>query len=166
MADAEITINGLDKLLSKLNGMERQVIDPEIRTFLTTATGIIAREAQQRAPKDTGGLANDFTTSVSGYTGHILNYNRAARPMEYGTGLLSEAPDSKHSRHFPPPAALDDWAQRHGFPNGFIVARAIYRRGGLAPRKFLRGAVESKRQRVTAEFRKMANRMIAWWGKQ
>ena len=71
--------------------------------------------------------------------------------MEFGTGLLSEDPKSRRQRHWPPAAALDLWAKRHGFASGAIVARIIGRRGGLKPRRFLRDAFESNRQRIADE---------------
>jgi hypothetical protein len=68
-----------------------------------------------------------------------------ANVLEHGTGLLSEAPDSKGGAHFPPwgeaNPGLEAWAASHGLPNGFVVARAIARRGGLRPRRFLREAL-------------------------
>ena len=73
-----------------------------------------------------------------------------ARWGEYGTGLLSEDPESKHTRHWPPAAALEPWARAHGFGpgGGFLVARVIGRRGGLAPRRFLRDAAEASEKRI------------------
>lgn len=50
-----------------------------------------------------------------------------AEAVEYG---------AKFSK-MPPSSALDAWARRHGLPNGFVVARAIQRRGFLKPRPFL-----------------------------
>lgn len=72
----------------------------------------------------------------------------AARWGEYGTGLLSEDPQSAHRRYFPPPRALDAWAADHGFTNGYAVAAAISRRGGTAPRRFLRTAAEAAQGKI------------------
>ena len=57
--------------------------------------------------------------------------------MEYGTGRLADAEGGGGGgRHWPPAQALEGWASRHGFGpgGGFLVARAIGRRGGLKPR--------------------------------
>lgn len=72
---------------------------------------------------------------------------QTARWGEYGTGLLSEDPQSSHRRHWPPAAALEPWAKAHG-TTGFAVARAIGLRGGLAPRRFLRNAAEASEKRI------------------
>lgn len=61
---------------------------------------------------------------------------------EYGTGRLSEDPDSSRRPYFPPPDKLAGWAKAHGNANPFLVARAIFRAGGTKPRRFLRGAAE------------------------
>jgi hypothetical protein len=66
---------------------------------------------------------------------------------EYGTGLLSEDPESSHRRHWPPGDALQEWAIKHGFEDtegstaGMKVARIIGLRGGIEPRRYLREAV-------------------------
>lgn len=65
--------------------------------------------------------------------------------MEFGTGLLSDSPRSSRQRHFPPPDELDNWAYRHGFKSGWAVSLAIYRKGGLKPRKYLRNATRDYR---------------------
>ena len=56
----------------------------------------------------------------------------------------------KGGRHFPPSDALERWASRHGFGpgGGFVVARAIGRRGGLKPREFLTGAFRENVQKI------------------
>lgn len=69
---------------------------------------------------------------------------------EFGTGLLSEDPDSGHRRHFPPPMALQEWALDHGFPNGWVVAKIISDRGGLEPRHLLRDAAKTTWEGVPA----------------
>jgi len=75
---------------------------------------------------------------------------QTARWGEFGTGLLSEDPEASRKRHWPPAAALEPWARAHGFGpgGGFLVARAIGRRGGLAPRRFLRDAADASEKRI------------------
>lgn len=72
---------------------------------------------------------------------------KTARIGEFGTGLLSEDPDSSKRRHWPPAAALEPWAQVHG-TTGAEVARAIGIRGGIKPRRFLRTAVKDTERRI------------------
>lgn len=63
--------------------------------------------------------------------------------MELGTGI----PAGNPKVHWPPAAALEVWANRHG-TTGFLVARAIGRRGGLKPRKFLQKAFDQNREKI------------------
>lgn len=113
--------------------------------------------ARKKAPVDQHILRNTITYEVD--EAEFPSYVRIgsnsdhALPMEGGTGLLADLPGGTGRRHFPPPAALDLWAARHGFKNvdpvsgeekpaGIIVARIIAKRGGLAPRRFLRDGLE------------------------
>src|SRR5262245_44630512 len=66
---------------------------------------------------------------------------------EYGTGLLSEDPQSKKQRYFPPPSALEPWAIAHG-TTGRAVAFAIWKRGGIKPRRFLRDAAREGEKHI------------------
>lgn len=89
----------------------------------------------------------------------------AARWGDYGTGLLSEDPESKHQRHWPPAKALEPWAKKHKIPDrnnpdrfltGADIARIIGMRGGLAPRRFLRDAAAATEKRVPEFMQLMA----------
>lgn len=73
--------------------------------------------------------------------------SRTLRWGEFGTGLKSEDPTATKKRHWPPSSALDPWARAHS-TTGFLVARAIGRRGGLEPRRFLRDAVKDSERRI------------------
>lgn len=88
------------------------------------------------------------------------NLNKA-RWGEYGTGLLSEDPDSKHERYFPPPAALEDWALRHGFMSGGEVAFLIWKKGGTEPRRFLRDAAKESAGKIDGYLGIMAKEIEA-----
>lgn len=66
-----------------------------------------------------------------------------ARWGEYGTGLLSEDPESAHRRYFPPPDAMEPWARAHGFESGFMASLAIFKKGGTEPRRYLRRAFDT-----------------------
>jgi len=89
-----------------------------------------------------------------------------ARWGEYGTGKLSEDPESDKGPHWPPPEELQVWALKHGFkddvdkegnPVGNIwrtaggkVSKAIGIRGGLEPRRFLRDATDEIEKQIPA----------------
>lgn len=114
----------------------------------------LGRRAGSYAPRWRGGIASRFRAKITTGSDGVLteaktqNKARGAKPMEFGTGLLSTADDSKRSRYFPPPAALEGWALDHGFKNGFVVARAIWKNGGTAPREFLKRAIENDWPRI------------------
>jgi HK97 gp10 family phage protein len=109
---------------------------------------LVVGNAAQKAPVDTGLLRasiaygvrrGDRETAID--IGSNIEY---AFYVEFGTGALTDWPGGGKGHHFPPPAKLERWARRHGFREGggFLVARAIARRGGLPPRRFIRDAVE------------------------
>jgi hypothetical protein len=77
---------------------------------------------------------------------------------EYGTGLLSEDPKSGKHAFFPPPDALEEWAVDHGFEEGggYLVARAIFIKGGMAPHRFMRDAIDEGETHVPRFMRFMA----------
>ena len=65
-----------------------------------------------------------------------INYTLTKRNTKIEANILSSEDYSAYveygtSPHFPPPRALEGWAQRHGFGEGggFLVAKSIARRG-------------------------------------
>lgn len=130
---------GLDKLV---RSTKPEILRRPMRRFFDRAGIAVRNAAVRRTPVDVGRLRSSMTYRVDDsdlplwvQIGSNVEYTK---PVEFGTGLLSDAPDSKRRRYFPPPAALDVWAKRHGAPNGFVVARAIFFRGGTRPRRMLR----------------------------
>jgi hypothetical protein len=98
---------------------------------------------------DTGRLRASIATEVrsdgflgSGLVAAVGSNVIYAPHMELGTGTFAG-----RKRHYPPPSALATWARRHG-TNAWAVAAAIGRRGGLRPRRFLRGALEANRAQI------------------
>lgn len=142
-----VEVRGLEKMIAILGP---QLIAKPLRDFLTRGAITIQGKARIKAPSDRGILRNGITYSVDPAEVPLwskvgVNQGVKAKAMEFGTGTQSDATDSSHTVHFPPWGArnpeLELWARRHGFPNGFLVARAIGRRGGIKPRRFMRDAV-------------------------
>lgn len=111
------------------------------------AVGLVQRDARILAPVDRGTLRNSITTSINrsgrtvqGLVGSKLAY---APYMELGTGTFAGK-----SAYFPPSGALNLWARRHGFSSGWMVAYAIYMRGGLEPRRFLQQAFDKNQVQI------------------
>lgn len=115
-----------------------------LQSGMQRAMRVTMNAARINAPVDRGRLRASIT-SLAEWRGDILEgvvgTNVEYAPyMEYGTGRLTDGEGGKGGRHWPPGAALDVWARRHGFASGRIVAEIIGRRGGLKPRQFLRKA--------------------------
>jgi len=151
-------------------GLEVKGLDSAIRDFQTggAKTEIVIggitrkwaeathREARRRAPSDLGTLPSSIYLKMTkggiGYTVKIGSDEEHAHYMEYGTGRMGDPEVTHKSEHWPPWRALEPWARRHGFPpgGGYLVARAIGLRGGLRPRRFLRGAWDKTKRMLTA----------------
>ena len=151
----------------------KKLTDPQLvggpaRRFLTKAVVLLQRLARQRAPKDTGHLAQSITYAVQsapmpiwGKVGTNTGYGPA---MEYGTNALSEKPSMTGAVPFPTGPELETWAKRHGFPNGYIVAAIIKNRGGLKPRRFLRGAFAAGKAQIKTFLLEMGKDIERGWG--
>lgn len=167
MTDLSVEIIDIDEVLVKA----KVLLKPDVwRKALTHAGLEVLGEVQERTPVDTGRLRSSITVKVDPApfplwvkVGTGVHYSR---PVEFGTGLLSEAPDSKHRRYFPPPQALSPWARRHGMSGqsaGFLVARSIWRRGGTKPRRMFREGLQAALGRVEQILNRAAREMLSWW---
>lgn len=143
----QIKIDGLEEILKKATP---KILEKPMHNFFDRATIHIQGLGRRKAPVDTGRLRASIAQKVDpkplplwGEVGSNVFY---APYVEFGTGTMSD--QGSRARHWPPSDALEGWAMRHGFPNAFLVARAIGRRGGLKARKFLRGAVEESRSKL------------------
>ena len=160
-------LNGVDYKIQGLASMLRKLgpklVADQMRVFLTKSAIVVQNRARQKTPVDRGRLRNSITTEVDGAQvplwAKIGTNVPSAKPVEFGTGLLSEAPDSKKRRYFPPPAALDLWARRHGLPSGFVVAMAIFKRGGTKPVRMLINALRDSQSDISG-YLKDAGRAI------
>lgn len=163
-----VTIKGLDKVLSKLDA---SLIDVPLQKFFNRATLTVANKTKQNTPVDRGLLRVRILTEVNSreakvgwleaQPGSDLFYQ--ARAMEYGTGSQGDPDVSHKAGHFPPPAALDLWAARHGFASGFIVARAIARRGGLKPRRMLREGLKESMSAIQGFIKQLEEDIKTQW---
>ncbi len=141
-----VTITGVKGLMRVLDEKKWRVI---IIAQMAKAGSLVRVAAASLAPVDTGTLRRSITSRVIAGISEVVAEIGSPMPyapfMEFGTGLMTTP---TRPRHFPPAAALHGWALRHGFPNGFVVARAIARRGGLMPRRFMLGGLNMKRTQV------------------
>ena len=141
----KVVADNLMKIAEDLHG--REMIRGMRRIVLT-----VLADAKRNAPVDTGRLRSGLNASVErgsfkgigvqGIVGVSSNVEYAPY-MENGTGIF--AGNARHK--FPPPSAFEGWAKRHNM-NAFLVARAIYRAGGLKPRHFLKNALEKHEKNI------------------
>lgn len=170
MADSPITlkIEGLDELRKRLS-------DPRVKAAAKKRMNEAARVVIDAAksgpdmPVNNGQLRSSMTWQVHdagddvyAEMGSPLQY---APYMEYGTGTQSDGPGGTRRPHYPPPSALAVWAKRHGMEGmEVVIARAIGRRGGLKPRKYLRNAwagnLDKVRQIMGNVLDDVANRIV------
>lgn len=113
----------------------------------------VERDAKRNAPVDTGRLkgsiASKLTANYGGglfkQTAAIVGSNVTHAPFqELGTGTFVGRPP-----HRVPVRFLRTWAGRAGRRmNPYLVARAIFQRGGLRPKKYLERAFNSNKERI------------------
>lgn len=150
-------LEGLDEVIKRLDNIHVRALAAR---RMKNALMIIEAAAKRGAPSDRGQGRASITSEVEERGSNVIGV--VGSPMiimayqEFGTGLLAEGPGAKGKRHWPPAAALDVWAQRHGFGKGggYIVARIIGIRGGLKPLRFFRTAIKDNTQRVINEMKK------------
>jgi len=164
------TIRGLERLIKKASP---EILAGPLRKFFERSTITVQGAAREKAPKDNGQLANSIATEIDPGNPHPLwgkvgtNLTPRASALEFGTGLLAEGEGAKGGVHFPPwgdrNPELELWARRHGFPNGFVVARAIARRGGLHPLRYLRNALAESRGQIQSFLTQAERDVRALW---
>lgn len=148
MTELRVTVDGLDGLKGKLTP---ELLRGPVRDFLERAGREVEREAKERAVVDTGRLRSSITTRVETWRAIVGTNVRYAPFVEFGT-----------RPHFPPPAALQPWARRHGLRLAWALARAIARRG-TKPHPFMRPAFEALRGRLRDLLERLAADIARTW---
>jgi len=163
--DESVHLIGEEKLRLKLEHPEW--MHKPARRFLEKWGSFVERTAMGNIIRgkhgwiDTGfskqSLTHEVDSSEFPLWARAGSNQKKVRWGEYGTGLLSEDPESSKKRHWPPGAALDKWALKHKIPSksdpavmltGRDIARIIGLRGGLEPRRFLRKAAETAEPKI------------------
>lgn len=166
MAGESIEVRGLPELLRKLD--PAKLAGKPAQNFLNRWRFSTEADAKRGVPVWKGLTRQSLTSEIDEgafpRSARVGSNQPTARWMEYGTGLLSEDPESSHRRYFPPPAALDEWALAHGFLSGGQVAAIIWRKGGTEPRRFLRTAAENSTGKIPSFLTQMAKEIEAGAG--
>ena len=129
---ADITIEGIDSLIKKLDNMfdSQQMIES-----MGKACGLVERSAKQKAPKDNGELRRSITSKVeqdgNDAIGIVFTPLEYAPYVEYGTGLFAEDGGRKNVPWF----YQDDKGEWHST-------------SGMHPQPFLRPALNENREQI------------------
>lgn len=169
MSGVSVQIEGLPELLRALR--ENAGLADVMRKALWKIGAHADEASKRKAPVDVGKLRGSimFQVDPSPLPGFVrIGTIGPQRPtyaayMEYGTGTRHDHPNWPRRPHVVPPAALQRWARRKSRSgedfNAFSVARAITARGGLEPRRYLRGPFEENQARYVAEIRTALGRL-------
>ena len=137
---------GLLKRFRTLDFVARPATD-----FIRDWSSAMYQEIIDTAPTFRGDLKSSFYINIeSSYIpkfGQVYSDDPKARWLEYGTGELSEDPQSSQAAYFPPPSRLRDWSSAHGM-DPYVVALGIFRRGGTRPTHFLSNATDAVNSRI------------------
>lgn len=129
----KVRINGLARVSNRLR--YEKLVQPSIDRLLMKAGFLIEGAAKELVPVDTGRLRASITSVADHHRAVIAPTVTYGAHVEYGT-----------RPHWPPLAALQPWARRHGFPAGragaYLVALAISRHG-TKPRPYMEPATKS-----------------------
>lgn len=133
MADVEVRIEGLDRIIAKFDNLAqcKGVIDG-----MEKACELVERNAKEKAPKDTGALRRSITSKVEAngneITGIVFTPLEYAPYVEYGTGLYAANGNGRKT----PWSYQDDegkWHYTHG----------------QHPQPYLRPALAESRDKIT-----------------
>lgn len=121
------------------------------RTFLRDWAEEVQKEIGKRVPVFTGETKDSFVIEIGPgafpKTASVYSDDPRARWLQFGTGELSEDPQSAHQAYFPPVEGVRDWADSKGL-DPFTVAVGIFRRGGTPPTHFASDAAEAVNDRL------------------
>jgi hypothetical protein len=159
----EVELKGQDVVRQLFNRAPRVATEEFSRAFHRITQGI-ATDAKRNAPVDRGRLRSSINaqvkTHVTQIVGEVGTKVFYAPYMEFGTGKVGDPVVPHKSTHWPPGAALDTWARRHGFSSGARVAAIIGRRGGLKARRYFRNALDKGLPRVDGELKAALDRVL------
>lgn len=146
-----VEVQGLEEAQA---GLKRTAEDLQGSRFLDAmrkAVMIVTYDAKRNAPVDVGKLQASITPEVrsgnpvQGVVGSNVDY---APYMELGT-----------KPHFPPLAALEVWARRHG-RTAYQVALSIAAKG-TEPRLYLRDALKDNASKIYGLIGRAVGRIVA-----
>ncbi|HML23517.1 MAG TPA: HK97 gp10 family phage protein [Aggregatilinea sp.] len=144
-------VKGLLAAQRKLEQVTRDLQGEDMTRAFRESAMLVTRDAKILAPVDRGHLKASITPAVrqrDNVIEGVVGSNVAYAPyQETGT-----------RPHWPPLAALETWARRHG-TSAYVVARAIARRGTKG-RRYLQGAFEKNRSAIQKRIGRAVNGIV------
>lgn len=173
------SVAGLDRLIAKT---DPAVLRKPLKDFFNRVAIAVENRAKQKAAVDAGQLRADVQHEIDSadmprfakvgileaHEGSQMWYK--ARAMEFGTARQGDPAISHKASHFPPwgerNPSLELWATRHGFESGFMVALAIFRKGGVKAHPFLRPALNESVGDIKKFLNQLGDDLKAMWEKR
>lgn len=151
MTDFGLEVRGLKETQRYFDQVARDIHGAPMVDAMQDATLLVTRDARKNAPVDRGILRASILPEVRSTAREVIGVvgsNQQHAPyMELGT-----------KPHFPPLAALQVWARRHGV-SAYLVARSIARKG-IKARMFLRNAFISNVPAITRRLERAVKEII------
>jgi hypothetical protein len=133
----KLDIRGVDATIQNIQRIGHGLSN--LAAPMRTATLLVTRSARQNAPVDQGILRASIMPGV--------RQQGDATVGVVGSNLIYAAAQELGTRPFwPPIAALETWARRHG-TTAYVVARAIARRG-IRAKRYLQRALDDNARRI------------------
>jgi hypothetical protein len=136
-----VYMEGLSKIQRRLTTQD--FVQIPTGAFLRDWREDLREEAIDRAPiwrrEIVGSLESQQDTAKFPLWARVFSDVPQSRWAEYGTGILSEDPNSARERYFPPVDRVRDWAEDHGV-EPFVLAQSIFDKGGTPPTHFFSDA--------------------------
>lgn len=166
-------VKGANELKQKLEQVARDVHGVPMFNTMRRATLMVTRDSKLNLSKPTTGvkfptvnsgqLRNSITPEVysknnilRGVVGSNLKH---APYMELGTGIPAGRP-----KHVPPYKVIQKWTEQKNRGgkklNAYLIWKAIAKRGGLMPRKYLQRAFESNQREIQEMFGKTVSGIV------
>ena len=154
-------MRGLDKMQKRLK--TKDFVAKPAGPFLRDWREDVKQEAIARAPRWKENLVGSIQSAQDSAKfplwARVYSDSPHARWADLGTGVLSEDPESAKQAYFPPPEALEPWAQDHG-STGYLVARGIFIAGGTEPTHFFRDAYAAANDRMNAKLGRFSTGIV------
>jgi hypothetical protein len=151
-----LRLEGAEELVARLERSPRLAAAEQQRAMQASLL-LVEGDARRSVRHDTRRLMNSLTHEMSGRGTRLVG--KVGPSVRYGLYV------ERGSRpHWPPRAALEGWARRHGIPV-FAVQRSIARRGTRA-RPFLVPAFLRNAERILRLFAQAGARVTASLGDQ